>query len=216
MNVEIWADTACPFCYMNHGRFAAALAAFEHRDEVTVTLRSYELEPDAPRERTDDNADRLAAKYGWTREAAAAKLDQLALMAKADGLDFRYDIQRLGSSFDGHRLVHLAAEHDLGDRMLERIMYAFWTEGALVADHDTLARLAAEVGVPEGEVRATLASDRFADAVRSDEAAARERGFGGVPTILVDGRHELYGSQSTEQLEAFLHQGWAARDEALT
>src|SRR3954466_11330899 len=51
MNVEIWSDIACPWCYVGKRRFEAALGAFEHRDEVTVTWRSFELDPPAPRER---------------------------------------------------------------------------------------------------------------------------------------------------------------------
>ena len=35
MLVEIWSDIACPWCYVGRARFAAALAQFEHRDEVT-------------------------------------------------------------------------------------------------------------------------------------------------------------------------------------
>ena len=45
MDIEIWSDIACPWCYVGKRRFEAALAAFEHRDEVTVTWRSFELDP---------------------------------------------------------------------------------------------------------------------------------------------------------------------------
>ena len=51
MDIEIWSDIACPWCYVGKRRFEAALAAFEHRDEVNVTWRSFELDPAAPRER---------------------------------------------------------------------------------------------------------------------------------------------------------------------
>ncbi len=45
MHVEIWSDIACPWCYVGKRRFEAALAAYEHRDEVQVTWRSFELDP---------------------------------------------------------------------------------------------------------------------------------------------------------------------------
>ena len=51
MHVEIWSDIACPWCYIGKRRFETALAAFEHSDEVRVTWRSFELDPEAPRER---------------------------------------------------------------------------------------------------------------------------------------------------------------------
>ncbi|MBC7623085.1 MAG: site-2 protease family protein, partial [Aeromicrobium sp.] len=44
---EIWSDIACPWCYVGKRRFEAALQDFEHRDQVTVTWRSFELDPTA-------------------------------------------------------------------------------------------------------------------------------------------------------------------------
>ncbi len=209
MDVEIWSDIACPWCYVGKRRFEAALARFEHRDQVTVTWRSFELDPDAPREREGDRAARLAAKYGMTLEQAHASERQLTDVAAGEGLDFRFDVQRSGSMFDGHRLVHLAAEHGLQDAMKERLLHAYFTEGELIGDHDTLARLAAEVGLPADEVTATLAGDRFADAVRDDERTAGQFGISAVPTFVIDRALGASGAHPPEELLSLLQQGWA-------
>lgn len=212
MDVEIWSDIACPWCYVGKRRFEAALADFEHRDEVTVTWRSFELDPEAPRERDGDNATRLAEKYGMTVEQARASQAQLAEVAAGEGLDFRFERQRSGLTFDGHRIVHLAVEHGLQDAMKERVLRAYFTEGALVADHETLLALAVDVGLPEAEVRATLGSDRFADAVRDDELAAQRLGISAVPTFVVDRRLGMSGAQPAQSLLALLREGWKARE----
>jgi hypothetical protein len=70
VHVEIWSDIACPWCAIGKRRFEAALAGFEHRDEVRVTWRSFELDPAAPHEHSEDGATRLAQKYGMTVEQA--------------------------------------------------------------------------------------------------------------------------------------------------
>jgi predicted DsbA family dithiol-disulfide isomerase len=70
VDVEIWSDIACPWCYIGKRRFEAALAEFEHRDDVRVTWRSFELDPSAPHEREGDHATRIAEKYGITVERA--------------------------------------------------------------------------------------------------------------------------------------------------
>ena len=72
MHVEIWSDIACPWCYVGKRRFEAALAGFEHRDEVEVTWRSFELDPDRAPRRDGDGATHLAEKYGTSREQARA------------------------------------------------------------------------------------------------------------------------------------------------
>jgi len=54
MKVEIWSDVVCPWCYVGKRRFETALAQFEHRADVDVRWRSFELDPDAPAVREGD------------------------------------------------------------------------------------------------------------------------------------------------------------------
>ena len=211
MHVEIWSDIACPWCYVGKRRFEAALAAYEHRDEVQVTWRSFELDPSAPREREHDGATHLAEKYGTTRDEALAMHARMTETAAAESLEFRFDIARGGNTFDAHRLVHLAASHGLQDAMEERLMRAYLTEGEVIGDPAVLERLAIEVGLPEDEVRDTLATDRYAAEVREDEATARGLGISAVPFFVIDRRFGLAGAQPPEVLGEGLRRAWEAR-----
>jgi predicted DsbA family dithiol-disulfide isomerase len=214
VDVEIWSDIACPWCYIGKRRFEAALEQFEHRDDVNVTWRSFELDPGAPSERTGDRAERLAEKYGMTVEQAREAEQRLTGVATDEGLPFRFDIARSGTTFDGHRLVHLAETHGLQDELKERLLRAYFTEGELMSDHDTLVRLAAEVGLDGQEVRELLAGDRYADEVRADERTAGELGISAVPTFVVDRKLGASGAQPPETLLDLLRQGWAKRSSA--
>jgi predicted DsbA family dithiol-disulfide isomerase len=214
VDVEIWSDIACPWCYVGKRRFEAALAQFEHRDEVNVTWRSFELDPAAPPERTGDRAERMAKKYGMTVEQAREAEQRLTDVAAGEDLPFRFDFARSGNTFDGHRLVHLAETHGLQDEMKERLLRAYFTEGELMSDHDTLVRLAAEVGLDEREVRELLAGDRYADEVRADERTAVELGISAVPTFVIDRKLGASGAQPPEALLDLLRQGWAKRSPA--
>jgi predicted DsbA family dithiol-disulfide isomerase len=216
MDVEIWSDIACPWCYIGKRRFEAALAEFEHRDDVNVTWRSFELDPEAPPERVGDRAERLAQKYGMTIEQARAAEQQLTAVAAGDGLGFRFDIARSGTTFDAHRVVHLAETHGLQDAMKERLLRAYFIEGELMADHDTLARLAVEVGLDEQEVRELLAGDRYAEEVRDDEQTATELGISAVPTFVVDRKLGASGAQPPDALLELLREGWAKRSPTST
>lgn len=214
MDIEIWSDIACPWCYIGKRRFEAALEQFEHRDEVTVTWRSFELDPEAPAERDGDRAEHLARKYGMSLEQAQAAEAQMTETAAGEGLDFRFDIARAGNMFDGHRLMHLAAAHGRQDAMKERLLRAYFSEGELVSDHATLMRLAAEVGLPEDEVRELLAGDRYADEVRDDERTAGALGISAVPTFVVDRALGASGAHPPEALLGLLREGWERRPAA--
>jgi predicted DsbA family dithiol-disulfide isomerase len=211
MDVEIWSDINCPWCYIGKRRFEAALSQFEHADEVNVTWRSFELDPSAPAEVVGNGAARIAEKYGVPLERAQEMERHVTEVAAGDGLEYDLEHARLGSTFDGHRLVHLAQRQGLQDAMKERLMRARFIDGQLVSDHDTLVALAVEVGVDADEVRAMLASDEFSDAVRDDERTAQEFGISGVPMFVVDRAIGASGAQPPEQLLALLRHGWESR-----
>ena len=211
MDVEIWSDIACPWCYIGKRRFEAALAEFEHADDVRVTWRSFELDPSAPREREGDRATRLAAKYGVTVERAREMEQHVTDTAAGEGLEFRFDIARSGATFDAHRIVHLAHDHGVQDAMKERLLRAYFSEGESVGDPETLVRLATEVGLEENEVRQTLAGDRYADHVRDDEHTAGRLGISAVPTFVVDRALGASGAHPPDVLLRLLRQGWENR-----
>jgi predicted DsbA family dithiol-disulfide isomerase len=208
VRVEIWSDIACPWCHVGKRRFEAALAAFEHRDDVNVLWRSFELDPSAPRERDGDGAGHLAQKYGTSRDEALAMQQRMTDVAAAEGLDFRFDLARGGNTFDAHRVLHLAAAHGVQDAMKERLMRAYLGEGELIGDPAVLERLALEIGLRGEEVRDVLSSGRYGAAVREDERAAAALGIHAVPFFVVDRRLGASGAQPPEALLDLLRRAW--------
>ena len=211
LKVEIWSDIACPWCYVGKRRFEAALAGFEHRDQVEVSWRSFELDPGAPREREGDRVEHLARKYGTSREQAEKMLEQMTAVAAGEGLDFRFDIARSGNTFDAHRLTHLAAAHGRQDAMKERLFRAYLSEGELIGDPAVLERLGLEVGLPEHDLRELLAGDRYAAEVREDEQLAASLAITAVPFFVVDRAIAASGAQPPELLRELLDRAWDQR-----
>jgi predicted DsbA family dithiol-disulfide isomerase len=208
MKVEIWSDIHCPWCYIGKRRFEKALNQFEHRDQVDITWRSFQLDPRAPREYNGTLNDMLAEKKGISPERAQAMHEHVTALAAQEGLDYHFELARVGNSFDAHRLVHLAGEHDLSGKMQERLFRAYFTEGQHVGNADTLAQLAVEVGLDADEVRAMLASDAYAADVRADIQRAGSIGVSGVPFFLFDERYAISGAQPTELFTTALTRAW--------
>ena len=208
MNVEIWSDVVCPWCYIGKRRFERAVASFGHPDEVTVTYRSFELDPDAPAQRTGTQAEHLARKYGMTIAQAEQTGQQMTQRAAADGLEFRFDLIRGGNTFDAHRLLHLAKDYGLQPEVKERLLRATFTEGLPIADKPTLARLAADAGLPAAQVQAAMHGDAYADAVRADERQAARYGITGVPFFVADGKYAVSGAQPPEVLLQLLRRAY--------
>jgi predicted DsbA family dithiol-disulfide isomerase len=209
VKVEIWSDVVCPWCYIGKRNFEAALAAFDHRDEVEVVWRSYELDPAAPAEREGDYAGRIAAKYGMTRDEAQGRIDRITTTAAGAGLAFDFDIARPGNTFDAHRLIHLGAARGVQDAVKERLLAATFLEGEPIGDHETLVRLGSEAGLDADEARAVLAGDAYADAVRADEREAAAYGISGVPFFVIDQTYGVSGAQPPEVFDQILGRAWA-------
>lgn len=209
MQVEIWSDVVCPWCAIGKRRFEAALARFDHRDEVQVLWRSFELDPGARREHEGQGVARLAAKYGVSVEQAQAMNAQVTDAAAAEGWQFHLDVARGGNTVDAHRLLHLAADRGVQGAVKERLLRAYFVEGERIGDPETLVRVVSEVGLDADEARAVLASDRYRDDVRADEEQARAYGITGVPFFVVDGRYGVSGAQPADALLQVLDQAWA-------
>ena len=212
MQVEIWSDVVCPWCYIGKRRFEAALASFAHGDDVEVVWRSFELDPRAPQERVGDYASRLAKKYGMSHDRAMASLHHMTDVAAEEGLEFDFARTRAGNTFDAHRVLHLALERggaSVQGAVKERFMQAYFSEGEAIGDPDVLVRLAGEAGLDEADVKEALAGDAFAEHVRADESAAEELGISGVPFFLVDRKFAVSGAQATEIFTRALERAWA-------
>ncbi len=208
MKVEIWSDVVCPWCFIGKRRFETALDRFEHRADVEVEFRSFELNPNAEPQQDGNLEEALARKYGVSLEQARAMNARVVDAAAGEGLQYRFDIARRGNTFDAHRLIHLAAADGLQAAMKERLMAAYFMEGRAISDRDTLVELAGAVGVDPGRARAALDSDEFADEVRADEREAAELGITGVPFFVINRRYGVSGAQPPEVMLKALAAGW--------
>ncbi|MFH9132180.1 DsbA family oxidoreductase [Streptomyces sp. NPDC017524] len=212
MRVEIWSDIACPWCYIGKARFEKGLAEFAHRDEVEVVHRSFELDPSRAKGDTALVIDMLAEKYGRSREEAASMEANVAANAQAEGLGYRTEGRDHGSTFDLHRLLHLAKARGRQDELLTLAYRANFAEERSVFDDEVLLALAVEGGLDADEARAVLADpEAYADDVRTDEREAAELGANAVPFFVLDRRYGISGGQPSEVFLQALEQAWKDR-----
>jgi predicted DsbA family dithiol-disulfide isomerase len=199
VKIEIWSDVVCPWCYIGKRRLEHALRDFEHADEVEITWRSFQLNPDTPKGTAVPTMEYLATRFG---PQAKAMTGHVAELARAEGLDMDFDAALTVNTLDAHRVLHLANELGFGDAAKERLLRAHFIEGADLSDRDTLVSLLSEVGAEPDRVRAVLDGREYAYAVRDDIEEAQRLGANGVPFFVIDRKYGISGAQSPE---TFLH-----------
>lgn len=207
MQVEIWGDLVCPWCYLGQARFQRALAGFEHRDQVHVRYRSFELDPDFPPGEPIGVLEMLSRKYRLTPDQAVAAERRVADLAAAEGLPF--DVGRLhGNTFDAHRLVHLAGARGHQRAVLDALYRAHFGGGGSIFDTVSLIAIAADAGLDVGTARQVLAGDDLTVDVRADERRAHDLGITAVPCVVADGRLAVSGCQETAVFAGLLATAW--------
>jgi predicted DsbA family dithiol-disulfide isomerase len=209
MKIEIWSDVACPFCYIGERHLELAVESFDHRDDVEVVPRAFELDPTATKHEHRPMDEALAAKFGTTPAQVAAMQRGIAERAHAVGLEFDTTNASVTNTFDAHRLVHLAREQGLDRELLHALMRGYFAHGLKAGDPEALVAVATGVGLDEARVREVLAGDEFTSAVKADEAKARSIGVQGVPFFLIDGKYAVQGAQPVEAFTQALDEVWA-------
>ncbi|WP_229741577.1 DsbA family oxidoreductase [Kocuria dechangensis] len=216
LQIDIWSDIACPWCLIGKRRFDRALAAFPHRDQVSVTYRSFQLDPSLPESWNGRETDYLAQVKGLDPEQVRQMLAQVSTVAAEEGLHYDFDALVVANSLKAHRLLHAARRADGGAagasvaaRLKEALLTGHFERGLDIGDDDALAALAVEAGLPEAAAREALTDPALDRAVQEDVAAARRLGIQGVPFYVLDGRYGISGAQPTEAFEQALEQVWA-------
>jgi predicted DsbA family dithiol-disulfide isomerase len=208
VRIDVWSDILCPFCHLGRRHLELALEQFEHGDEVGVVWHSFQLDRTAPAVDDVPAVERVAEKYGTSREQMVAQHERMAADAAAVGLDFQWQRLQGGNSYDAHRLIHFARARGREAEVTARVMQAWYSEGAAIGDRDTLVRLGGEAGLDEAAVRELLEGDEHGIDVRTDLALASQIGITAVPTFVLDQKYGVSGAQPVEVMLNAIRQVW--------
>jgi predicted DsbA family dithiol-disulfide isomerase len=208
--VEVWSDVVCPWCYIGKRRFETAVSRLAADDtfglDIEVVYRPFQLDPTASPGTTMPVLEAYARKFGGP-ERAAAIIDNITAVAAEERLEFHLDRAQRANTRDAHRALWYALAQGgpktQGD-LKERLLAAYFTEGANVSDPDVLAAAAGETGLDSDAVRRMLDSDEGMAELSAALSVAADAGITAVPTYVLDGRWSIPGAQDPNVFEQVL------------
>jgi predicted DsbA family dithiol-disulfide isomerase len=216
MTIEIWSDVMCPFCYIGKRHLEIAIADFPQPLQIEIIWKSFQLNPLLKSDPDKDLYSYIAEMKGESYEWSVQAHEELVARAKAVGLTYNFHLAKVVNSFDAHRVIQMAKAQGLGNEMEERLFRAYFTEGAMISDHDTLISLAADIGLQPHEVSANLATTAFTAEVNADVLEANKFGIRGVPFFVFNRKFGISGAQPiahfTETLQKAMEAEWATRN----
>ncbi|HEX6682777.1 MAG TPA: DsbA family oxidoreductase [Candidatus Limnocylindrales bacterium] len=196
MEIEIYADIVCPWCWIGERRLFQALSSVPE-EGLSVRWRAFQLEPNARSEGTP-LVEWLGNRYGG-ETTARRMIDRVTQVARGEDLTMNFDKAIAANTFDAHRLVWKAYEAGVQREMVEALHKAHFADGLDLGSPEVLSSIALNLGVPD-----IAATDEGVEDVRADLALGRELGVTGVPMFVFNGRYALSGAQDPETFrEAF-------------
>ncbi|GAB1822405.1 DsbA family oxidoreductase [Herbidospora sp. RD11066] len=192
MKVEIFSDVICPWCYIGHTRFNAAVRAYGK--PVQVAYRPFQLSPDAVSDGTPLTV-YLEQRFG---KQSLQMISRVVGVAAEDGLDLQYDHAIGANTLEAHRLIWLAQREGKAPGMADRLFRAHFTDGLDVGDAAVLAKIADEVGVAD--------TGEGTEEVKAEIDRARQLGITGVPLFLFEDKYAVSGAQPVEALVGALRE----------
>ncbi len=204
LKIDIWSDVQCPWCYIGKRKFERGVELFGQ--PVEIEYHSFELAPDTPVDFEGSTLDYLAERKGLSPEHVTQMLDNVTTIAADVGLDYDFGSVHQTNTRKAHELLHIAKAHGRQADMKERLLKAYFVNGEHVGKLETLADLAAEVGLDRDAVLQSLTAGEYATAVEADLAQAEAYGISGVPFYVIDGKFGISGAQSPETFAAALQQ----------
>jgi predicted DsbA family dithiol-disulfide isomerase len=198
MDIDIFSDTICPWCFIGKRRLERALAE-RPQTELTIHWRAFQLNPDMPAGGMD-RSQYLELKFGGASNAEAI-YDQVRAAGETEGIDFAFErMKRTPNTIDSHRLIRHAGQKGRQDAVVQALFDAYFLRAEDIGDPEVLIAAGAEAGLDAEETRAFLAGDAEAEAVRAEDKSARQAGISGVPCFIFNGQHALAGAHPPEVL----------------
>lgn len=205
MEILIWSDFICPFCYIGDAHLEKALTNLSLKDEAEIHYKSFQLMPDASYQPGETYAESFLKSKGGSKEEVDQMLEQISAMASQAGLSYNFDEAKLANSFDAHRLFQYSKELNKGREFFHRLYRAHFTEGIDISDHQSLLGLSLELGLDEERVKDILAhSEKYELDVHLEINQAGQVGVQGVPFFVFNQKYGLSGAQPVEVFEEVL------------
>ncbi len=196
LKIEITSDFICPWCLVVDTRLNRAIEQLKTPIEIKRIWYPFELNPAMPEAGMNRKTYRSNKFGSWEYSQS---LDAQTVQATAsDGIEFRYDLMQVTpNTFKAHRLTWLADQEGKATEMVERILKAYFSEGQDITQSETLAKLAAEVGLDADVVKVFLTSTQGVKEVKALEQQAVSRKIRSVPNIKI-GFETIVGAQSVD------------------
>lgn len=194
MNIEIWFDFSCPFCFIGQNRLYTALDIL--KSKANITFKSYQLNP------KQDNIEKnyieeLGKKYAVGTEGARKMVRRAEELAQKEGLNINFDKVIDINTFKAHCGMKYAQDNNKHLEYFTEVMEAYFVKGLNISKDDTLVAIAMKLGLNPDEFREAINSDKYKKRVEKDLNDGKKYKIRTTPFLIINNRETLSGAHET-------------------
>ena len=201
IKIEIWSDVVCPFCFIGKKKMEQAIAKLNAEDKVEIIWRSFQLDPDLPKNVSLPSIQYLSERKGYPIDQIKGMCTQLSTQGKSYAIDFDFDKALTFNTLDVHRLIQWAQPLGLSNELKEAFMIAYFSGGLDLSKEANLYAIVEKVGLNVDTAKTILQSDAYSKDVAEDINRSKKLGVRGVPFFLINEKEAISGAQNDQVFE---------------
>lgn len=197
VHIDFYTDFICPWCYIGKARLERLQSKLQDEILLDIAHHPFILYPHIPKGGIDKSVFKKKTKPGLGRS--------LRQESQLENIEINYKkIERIPSSFEAHRLVHLIQNKEQQFSLAKNIFHGYFEEGCDIENHDKLIDLANTVGISQEIIGQFFTTEMGKAEVKQLINKAKEEFITVVPSIKLDHQFLIPGLQSIEVWENYI------------
>ncbi|MEY4329639.1 MAG: hypothetical protein RL609_387 [Bacteroidota bacterium] len=205
MEIHIWSDIACPFCYIGKRHLERALE--EWGEQATIHWHSFQLDPTITADQAGvPIAQYLAESKGMTQKQMEQMMNGVTQMGLETGLNLNLPTAILANTYPAHLLLQFAQSMGKGNQAKELLMQAYFLNNENVSSLEVLQGILDQLGEKGLSIQEVLSMEQWDKKFQDDLYTAQQFGIRGVPFFVFNSKYSISGAQPVDVLLRVLKQ----------
>ena len=198
MQIKMFSDTICGWCYIGKERLNQALKQLNLSETIVMNL-PFQLNPSMPKNGMD-RIEYIKTKFG-SIENAKPMYDNMIMQGEQENLQIKLDkIKRTPNTVKSHLLIDLARKHETENEVITDLFESYFNKAKDIGDEEILMSIAKKNNLDANEVQAYLNNEENVKKINKMDDVAKQMGIKGVPFYIFNDQLSVSGAQPVEQL----------------
>lgn len=187
MNIVMWADLQCPFCYVGEKNLENAIKELGLEDQVKMDIKSYEIHREEDGNGDQKMLDIFQKKDGFSLEGAKKQINKINNMAKEEASEIiDFACVHESNDRDAHRLYKLARDLGKDKEFRQALHEAYFKKEEILSDWKVLLKLAEETGLDHEKAQQALEEKWYENEILNDEMEFDALKLESVPYFIIN------------------------------